>query len=64
MIMDTGCKYNITSSTLRQNQFKNFGLSATEKRFAAYEKTNDCIVKAFLVPVLERITMLLTLKCT
>ena len=36
MIVDTGCKYNIISSTLYRSQFKNFELSPTEKRFTAY----------------------------
>ena len=36
MIVDTGCKYNIISSTLYRSQFKNFELSPTDKRFTAY----------------------------
>ena len=36
MIVDTGCKYNIISSTLYRTQFKNSELYPTEKRFTAY----------------------------
>ena len=35
MIVDTGCKYNIISSTLYRTQFKNFELYPTENRFTA-----------------------------
>ena len=36
LIVDTGCKYNIISSTLHRSQFKNFQLSLADKRFTAY----------------------------
>ena len=36
MIVDTGCKYDIISSTLYRSQFKNFELSPTDKRFTTY----------------------------
>ena len=47
MIVDTGCKYNIISSTLYRTQFKNFELYPTEKRFTAYGQQEPLQCKGY-----------------
>ena len=47
MIVDTGCKYKIISSTLYRTQFKNFELYPTEKRFTAYGQQEPLQCKGY-----------------
>lgn len=46
MIVDTGCKY-IISSQLHKLQFKNYELSQTQKRFTAYGQKEPLICKGY-----------------
>ena len=47
MIVDTGCKYNIISSTLYRSKFKNFELSPTKKCFTAYGQKEPLQCKGY-----------------